>query len=286
MTTKYPGCVGCIDDCPRWPQSTQAVWVVLTAVRHSDGQTESYLKLHCLQHFHHGHGSDPRFHCWSCFCFFSLCSISNLGMFGIKEFSAVINPPQVAILAIGATRLTVGTENSILDPKMAVTLSYDSRVMDEQDATQFLEIFRLAMENPDLLVEGAPSPRNADFAVGTAVWRLMWLVVNGKIKGTFVAWWKVQCRVEEEDRVSSAGSLLSRNDLYLFNFQTLSCHCLVLLGINPSPETDVFFSTSEHYPLSCARFTFITIDEHCWANLPLDYGTFSYAWHGSLSPTL
>ena len=100
---------------------------------------------------------------------FSLCSISNLGMFGIKEFSAVINPPQVAILAIGATRLTVGTENSILDPKMAVTLSYDSRVMDEQDATQFLEIFRLAMENPDLLVEGAPSPRNADFAVGSAV---------------------------------------------------------------------------------------------------------------------
>lgn len=90
-------------------------------------------------------------------------------MFGVREFSAVINPPQVAILAIGATRLTVGTENSIVDPKMTVTLSYDSRVMDELDATQFLETFRLALENPDLLVGGTLSPRNADFVFGTAV---------------------------------------------------------------------------------------------------------------------
>ncbi|KAL8568125.1 hypothetical protein ACOMHN_027648 [Nucella lapillus] len=97
-------------------------------------------------------------------------SISNLGMFGIKEFSAVINPPQVAILAIGSTRLTVGCENAIVDPKMAVTLSYNSRVMDEQDATRFLELFRLALENPDVLVAGGEmSARNADLAFGTAV---------------------------------------------------------------------------------------------------------------------
>ncbi|XP_076450640.1 LOW QUALITY PROTEIN: pyruvate dehydrogenase protein X component, mitochondrial-like [Babylonia areolata] len=96
-------------------------------------------------------------------------SISNLGMFGIKEFSAVINPPQVAILAIGTTRLTVGNENSIVDPKMAVTLSYDRRVMDEQDATRFLELFRLGLENPDVLVGGEMSPRNADLAFGSAV---------------------------------------------------------------------------------------------------------------------
>ncbi|KAK7099198.1 pyruvate dehydrogenase protein X component-like [Littorina saxatilis] len=96
-------------------------------------------------------------------------SISNLGMFGIKEFSAVINPPQVAILAIGGTRLTVGNENSIIDPKMSVTLSYDSRVMDEKDALQFLELFRLGLQNPDILVGGTVSVRNADFAVGSAV---------------------------------------------------------------------------------------------------------------------
>ena len=90
-------------------------------------------------------------------------------MFGVKEFSAVINPPQVAILAIGATRLTVGNENTVIDPKMSVTLSYDSRVMDEQDATRFLELFRLALETPDLLVGGQMAMRNADFAVGTAV---------------------------------------------------------------------------------------------------------------------
>ena len=102
--------------------------------------------------------------------FSSLChSISNLGMFGIKEFSAVINPPQVAILAIGATRLTVGNENSIVDPKMAVTLSYDARVIDDKDALDFLELFRLALQNPDILVGGSRSMRNDDLAVGSAV---------------------------------------------------------------------------------------------------------------------
>jgi pyruvate/2-oxoglutarate dehydrogenase complex dihydrolipoamide acyltransferase (E2) component len=86
-------------------------------------------------------------------------------MFGIKEFSAVINPPQVAILAIGGTRLCIGSDNTIFDPKMAVTMSYDCRVMDEQDATQFLEIFRLALEHPELVVGGL-SEKNENMSFG------------------------------------------------------------------------------------------------------------------------
>lgn len=95
----------------------------------------------------------------------SFTSVSNLGMFGITEFSAVINPPQVAILAIGATRLTVGDDSTIL-PKMSATLSYDSRVLDEQEAAEFLEIFRSALESPNLLMVGSSSVRNLEFSVG------------------------------------------------------------------------------------------------------------------------
>uniref|UniRef100_UPI00398F4A78 pyruvate dehydrogenase protein X component, mitochondrial isoform X1 n=2 Tax=Pristiophorus japonicus TaxID=55135 RepID=UPI00398F4A78 len=82
-------------------------------------------------------------------------SISNLGMFGISGFSAVINPPQACILAIGQSRhdLTVSEDdrgNASLCQKdmMMVTLSSDGRVVDDELASQFLENFRLNLENP------------------------------------------------------------------------------------------------------------------------------------------
>ncbi|RWS17005.1 dihydrolipoamide transacylase-like protein [Dinothrombium tinctorium] len=77
-------------------------------------------------------------------------SISNLGMFGITEFIAVINPPQSAILAVGTSRLTT-TESGNIAQMMKVTLSYDARAIDEEKSAKFLEIFRDLVENPDKL---------------------------------------------------------------------------------------------------------------------------------------
>ncbi|KAM6159286.1 pyruvate dehydrogenase protein X component, mitochondrial [Rhynchocyon petersi] len=82
-------------------------------------------------------------------------SISNLGMFGIDEFTAVINPPQACILAVGRFRpvlkLTQDEEgNATLQrhQQIRVTMSSDSRVVDDQLATRFLERFKANLENP------------------------------------------------------------------------------------------------------------------------------------------
>ncbi|XP_006883813.1 PREDICTED: pyruvate dehydrogenase protein X component, mitochondrial isoform X1 [Elephantulus edwardii] len=82
-------------------------------------------------------------------------SISNLGMFGIDEFTAVINPPQACILAVGRSRpvlkLTQDEEgNATLQQHqhIRVTMSSDSRVVDDELATRFLETFKANLENP------------------------------------------------------------------------------------------------------------------------------------------
>ncbi|XP_037695987.1 LOW QUALITY PROTEIN: pyruvate dehydrogenase protein X component, mitochondrial [Choloepus didactylus] len=82
-------------------------------------------------------------------------SISNLGMFGIDEFTAVINPPQACILAVGRFRpvlkLTQDEEgNAKLQQHqlITVTMSSDSRVVDDELATRFLERFKANLENP------------------------------------------------------------------------------------------------------------------------------------------
>lgn len=73
-------------------------------------------------------------------------------MFGITEFTAVINPPQVAILAIGTSRQVASMTGNQL--KMTVTLSYDSRAINEVEATRWLEEFRHVIENPKSLLSG------------------------------------------------------------------------------------------------------------------------------------
>ena len=85
-------------------------------------------------------------------------SISNLGMFGIKEFSAVINPPQSAILAIGSSRVVVNA-NNIIETKMSVTLSYDARAIDEETAAAFLESFKKYIQEPVLMTRNNNSRR-------------------------------------------------------------------------------------------------------------------------------
>ncbi|KAK2834396.1 hypothetical protein Q7C36_015097 [Tachysurus vachellii] len=77
-------------------------------------------------------------------------SISNLGMFGINGFSAVINPPQACILAVGRSRaeLAPEAEGFCTQHLMTVTLSSDGRLVDDELASRFLEKFRNNLEKP------------------------------------------------------------------------------------------------------------------------------------------
>ncbi len=77
-------------------------------------------------------------------------SISNLGMFGIKDFAAVINPPQGCILAVGAGEQRAVVKNGALAVAtvMSVTLSVDHRVVDGSVGAEFLAAFKKIVEDP------------------------------------------------------------------------------------------------------------------------------------------
>jgi pyruvate dehydrogenase E2 component (dihydrolipoamide acetyltransferase) len=80
-------------------------------------------------------------------------SISNLGMFGIDEFTAIINPPDACILAIGGISQTPVVKNNAVVPGnvMKVTLSCDHRVVDGATGAAFLNTLKLMLENPVLM---------------------------------------------------------------------------------------------------------------------------------------
>lgn len=84
----------------------------------------------------------------------STFTISNLGMFGIEEFTAIINPPNAAILAVGAIRDVPVVENGAVVPgkRMKVTLSSDHRVVDGATCAQFLNTVRKFIENPTTML--------------------------------------------------------------------------------------------------------------------------------------
>ncbi len=81
-------------------------------------------------------------------------TISNLGMFGIKDFTAIINPPQSCILAIGAgeQRPVVKDGKLAIATLMTCTLSTDHRSVDGAVGAEFLAAFKLLIEKPDDLV--------------------------------------------------------------------------------------------------------------------------------------
>ena len=81
-------------------------------------------------------------------------SISNLGMFGIDEFTAIINPPEAAILAVGQTAEKPVVEGGelVVRRRMRVTMSCDHRVIDGATGAAFLQTFRAMLENPLELV--------------------------------------------------------------------------------------------------------------------------------------
>jgi pyruvate dehydrogenase E2 component (dihydrolipoamide acetyltransferase) len=77
-------------------------------------------------------------------------SVSNLGMFGIDEFTAVINPPEAAILAVGAMtpKPVVRDGQVVVRQLMRVTMSCDHRVVDGATGAKFLQTFKKILENP------------------------------------------------------------------------------------------------------------------------------------------
>lgn len=87
-------------------------------------------------------------------------TVSNLGMFGVHNFSAIVNPPQACILAVGgAFKQVVVNEKSTGDADkfttasmMNVTLSSDHRVVDGAVAAQWGQEFKKYIENPDLML--------------------------------------------------------------------------------------------------------------------------------------
>jgi pyruvate dehydrogenase E2 component (dihydrolipoamide acetyltransferase) len=84
----------------------------------------------------------------------STFTISNLGMFGIESFTAIINPPEAAILAVGKI---VNTPQDIdgqieLRPVMQMTLSADHRIVDGAAGARFLADLKATLENPYLLI--------------------------------------------------------------------------------------------------------------------------------------
>ena len=76
-------------------------------------------------------------------------------MFGVSEFTAIINPPQVCIMAIGTSRVELDEEGTP-QTYMKATLSADARFIDEFLANQFLETFKEIIENPVLMLGQAP----------------------------------------------------------------------------------------------------------------------------------
>lgn len=82
-------------------------------------------------------------------------TISNLGMFGIKQFAAIVNPPQAAILAVGAAlpKVVQVAEDEFTEVQvMHVTLSCDHRVVDGAVGAEWLKAFKQYIENPLLMM--------------------------------------------------------------------------------------------------------------------------------------
>ena len=80
----------------------------------------------------------------------STFSISNLGMFGIEEFTAVINPPEAGIIAVGAVeeRAVAVKGEVVVQPRMRITMSCDHRVIDGAQGARFLATLKSFLEEP------------------------------------------------------------------------------------------------------------------------------------------
>lgn len=82
-------------------------------------------------------------------------TVSNLGMFGIEEFTAIINPPQAAILAVGATTKVPAVNDAgevVVESRMKMTMSCDHRVVDGAMGAKFLQTLVAYIEDPMMIL--------------------------------------------------------------------------------------------------------------------------------------
>ncbi|MGD8320603.1 MAG: dihydrolipoamide acetyltransferase family protein, partial [Gemmatimonadota bacterium] len=84
----------------------------------------------------------------------STFSVSNLGMFGIHEFTAIINPPEAGILAVGGIEETPVVEDGqvVVRPRMRITMSCDHRVIDGAQGSRFLATLKAMLEEPTAIL--------------------------------------------------------------------------------------------------------------------------------------
>ncbi len=82
------------------------------------------------------------------------CSVSNMGMMGVKNFQAIVNPPQATILAVGAgeRRAVVRGNAIVIEQLMSVTLSTDHRAVDGALGAEFLGAIKMYLEEPGLML--------------------------------------------------------------------------------------------------------------------------------------
>ncbi|GIV24377.1 MAG: acetyltransferase component of pyruvate dehydrogenase complex [Bacteroidia bacterium] len=124
--------------------------LIVPVVRHADrkGLAEIAVETRLLAEKARARKLSPEEYSGSTF------SISNLGMYGIEHFTAVINPPEAAILAVGAIQPVpvVKGETLAIERRMQVTLSCDHRVVDGATGAQFLQTLKQLLETPERLL--------------------------------------------------------------------------------------------------------------------------------------
>jgi pyruvate dehydrogenase E2 component (dihydrolipoamide acetyltransferase) len=124
--------------------------LLVPVVRFADGKTLSQISGEVKEYAQRARDKKLQPEDWEGSTF----TISNLGMFGIEEFTAIINPPDACILAIGGTKQVPVVKNGVVVPGnvMKVTLSCDHRVVDGVAGSKFLQMFKNLMENPVVLL--------------------------------------------------------------------------------------------------------------------------------------
>ena len=124
--------------------------LLVPVVRFADGKTLSQISGEVKEYAQRAKDKKLQPEDWEGSTF----TISNLGMFGIEEFTAIINPPDACILAVGGTKQVPVVKNGEIVPGnvMKVTLSCDHRVVDGVTGSEFLQTFKKYMENPVVLL--------------------------------------------------------------------------------------------------------------------------------------
>lgn len=124
--------------------------LLVPVVRHADGKTLTNISAEVRDYAKRAKSKKLQPEDWAGNTF----TISNLGMFGIEEFTAIINPPDSCIMAIGGIRQEPVVKNGEVVPgnRMKVTLSCDHRVVDGASGAQFLQTFKNYIENPIVLL--------------------------------------------------------------------------------------------------------------------------------------